>query len=110
TILTKQDGTIIASQNTSLAMNLKPEEFTAVRDGMVSFEGRQAGFVSEIRGGVRSARSIVGFADTGIQPDPLNLGWIVMVSQAEREATSATRAIGTFALAMVVLSCLTLVL
>jgi hypothetical protein len=110
TMLTRQDGTIIASQNTSLAMNLKPEEYAAVRDGMVSFEGRQAGFVSDVRGGARSARRIVGFADTGIQPDSLNLGWIVMVSQDEREATAATGAIGTFALAMVVLSCLMLIL
>jgi hypothetical protein len=106
-ILTKGDGTIIASQNTSLAINLKPEEYPAVRDGMGSLQSRQVGFITSTRG---SVRTIVGFADAGLKEDFLKLGWIVMVSQDQREATAAIGPIGTFALTVVALSCLMLIL
>jgi len=107
-ILTKDDGSVIASQNAILSMNLKSEEYAAVRGAMGSLQGRQTGFiVASMRGG---SRSIVGFADAGLKQNYRNLGWIVVVSQEEREATAAIRGIGSFALLMVCLAGLMLTL
>jgi hypothetical protein len=104
-ILTKGDGTVIMAPGVTLANGLKSEEYIAVRDALADVQGRQAGYVmTDLFNG---RRNIVGFADTGPQENR-GLGWIVMVSQDMREATAPVRAVGNFALAMVILGLLML--
>jgi hypothetical protein len=104
TSLVKGDGTIISGPNVNLSMKLKSEEFAIVRDAMGTLEGRQTGYiVADMSSG---RRKLVSFADTGLKRDYTSLGWIVMVSQDMREAMAPVRAIGRFALLMVIFSSL----
>ena len=106
TILVKDDGTILAGPNVDLSMNLKSEEFAAVRDTMGTFEGREAGYiVADLRGG---KRSLVGFADLKAQKEIPRPGWVVLVSQDLKTATGPLRAISLFAFLMVLLGLLLL--
>jgi hypothetical protein len=85
-------------------MKLKSEEFAIVRDAMGTLEGRQTGYiVADMSSG---RRKLVSFADTGLKRDYTSLGWIVMVSQDMREAMAPVRAIGRFALLVVIFSSL----
>lgn len=106
TTLVKEDGTIVGGPGVNLSMNLKSEQFAAVRDSMGTPEGRQAGYVvADLRGG---KRSLVGFADAkpgGGIPQP---GWVTLVSQDVKTATAPLRAITLFAFAMVLLGLLLL--
>lgn len=105
-VLTKGDGTVIMAPGVTLANGLKSEEYIAVRDALADVQGRQTGYV--MTGLLTGRRNIVGFADTGPQQANRGLGWIVMVSQDMREATAPVRAVGNFALAMVILGLLML--
>ncbi len=103
TILVREDGTVISAPNVTTSMKLRSEESVAVRDALGSLQGRQAGYViATMRGGSR----IVGFADTGLKQLSPNLAWFVMVSQDEREALASVRALGHFAILMVVIGLL----
>jgi hypothetical protein len=78
-----------------------------VRDALGTLQGRQAGYVvANMKGGNR----IVGFADTGLKASYPNLGWLILVSQDEREALAPLLSIGHFAFLMVVLGLLMLTL
>jgi Cache domain len=103
TMLVKQDGTIISAPNVSPAMQMKSEEYGAVRDALGTLQGLQAGFVIA---GMRGGNRIVGFADTGLTPIYSNLSWFVMVSQSEREALAPVRTVGYFAILMVIVGLL----
>ena len=104
----KEDGTLIFGPDTSLSMNLKAAEYPAVNDAMGSIAGRTAGYViADVGGGLRN---LAGFADTELKRDYQTLGWLVIVSQDEREATAPNRAISRFALIMVFLGLLTTVI
>jgi hypothetical protein len=81
-------------------MKLKSEEFAIVRDAMGTLEGRQTGYI------VAYMSSADGIADTGLKQGYTSLGWIVMVSEDMREVTAPVRAIGRFALLMVIFSSL----
>jgi len=103
TMLVKEDGTVISAPNVTPAMQMKSEEYGAVRDALGTLQGRQAGYViASMRGGNR----IVGFADTGLTPSYSNLRWFVMVSQNERETLAPVRSVGYFAILMVVVGLL----
>jgi hypothetical protein len=103
-LLVKEDGTVISGPDVNLSMNLKSEEYAAVREAMGTLTGRQTGYVVA---GMRSGnRALVGFADTGLKQDYRNLGWVVVVAQDEQEATSPLRGVGQFALWMVFLAIL----
>jgi hypothetical protein len=103
TLLVKEDGTVISAPNVTPAMQMKSEEYGAVRDALGTLQGRQAGYViASMRGGNR----IVGFADTGLTPSYSNLSWFVMVSQNEHEALAPVRTVGYFAILMVVVGLL----
>ena len=106
TILVKDDGTIVAAPNVNLSMNLKSEEFAAVRDTMGTLQGRQAGYIlADLRGG---KRSLVGFADLKLRQEIPQPGWVIMVTQDLKAATAPLRAITIFAFAMVLLGLLLL--
>jgi hypothetical protein len=106
--LLKEDGTVIFGPDISLSMNLKAPEYSTVNDAMGSTAGRTTGYVvAQVGGGLRN---LAGFADTELKRDYNNLGWLVIVSQDEREATAPNRAISWFALIMVFLGLLTTVI
>jgi hypothetical protein len=91
TLLLKDDATIIAGPNISMATNVKSGEFAALRDAFGTLEGRQPGhLVADVVGG---DRRMIGFADTGLKRDYGNLAWYVVVSQQEREALSPVRGV-----------------
>lgn len=108
TIVAKSDGGIIAAPSVNLSMNLKSDEYAAIRDALGTIGGRQTGYiVVDLQGG---SRNIVGFADTGLKAGTSNLNWVVMISQDLRDAMAPVRAVGNFALVMVVLGLLMLIL
>lgn len=106
-ILVKDDGTVIGAPNVSPSMRLQSEEYTAVHDALGTLRGRQAGYIVA---STRSGRRIVGFADTSLKESYPNLGWLIMVSQDEREALAPGRNVGYFALLMGLLGLLMLTL
>ena len=107
TMLLKDDGTVISAPNVTPSLILKSDEYTAVRDALGTLEGRQAGYVVvSMKGGNR----IVGFADTGLKRTYPNLGWLIVVSQSEREALAPLRSVGHFAFLTVLLALLMLTL
>jgi len=107
TMLLKDDGTVISAPNVTPSLTLKSDEYTAVRDALGTLEGRQAGYVVvSMKGGNR----IVGFADPGLKGTYPNLGWLIVVSQGEREALAPLRSVGHFAFLMVLLALLMLTL
>lgn len=92
TTLVKEDGSVISAPEVNLSMNLKSQEFAAVRDALTTIQGRQAGnLVADVKG---SGRRVIGFADTGLTEDYKNLGWIVLVSDDSREAFASIRTVG----------------
>ena len=101
--LIKDDGTIIFGPDVSMLMNLKAREYPAVSDAITA-AGRATGYVvADIGGGLRN---LTAFADTELKRDYQNLGWMVIVAQDEREAAAPLRAIGLFALLMLILGLL----
>jgi len=106
-MLIRDDGTVISAPNMDPSLRLKSEEYATVHDVLGTPEGRQVGYVvASMRGGNR----IVGFADTGLKRAYPNLGWLILVSQNEREALAPLLGLGHFALLMVVLALLMLTL
>jgi len=103
TMLVKGDGTVISAPNVTPAMQMKSEEYGAVRDALGTLQGRQSGYVIA---GMRGGNRIVGFADTGLTPSYSNLSWFVMVSQSEREALAPVRTVEYFAILMVLVGLL----
>jgi Cache domain len=102
--LVKQDGTIIFGPDVSLPMNLKAREYPAVNEAIGSVAGRATGYVvADVGGGVHN---LAAFADTELKRDYQSLGWIVLVSQDEREASAPNRAVGWFAVLMAILGLL----
>ncbi len=107
TMLIRDDGTVISAPNMDPSLRLKSEEYPTVHDVLGTPQGRQMGYVvASMRGGNR----IVGFADTGLKRAYFNLGWLILVSQDEREALAPLLGLGHFALLMVVLALLMLTL
>ncbi len=106
-MLVQDDGMVISAPNMDPSLRLKSDEYATVHDALGTPQGRQAGYVvASMRGGGR----IVGFADTGLKKTYPNLGWLILVSQDEREALAPLLDLGHFALLMVVLSLLMLTL
>jgi hypothetical protein len=106
-MLVRDDGTVISAPNIDPSLRLKSDEYATVHDVLGTPQGRQAGYVAaSMRGGNR----IVGFADTGLKRAYPNLGWLILVSQDEREALAPLLGLGHFALLMVVLALLMLTL
>jgi hypothetical protein len=106
-MLVQDDGTVISALNMDPSLRLKSDEYAIVHDVLGTPQGRQAGYVvANMRGGNR----IVGFADIGLKRTYPNLGWLILVSQDEREALAPLRGLSRFALLMVVLAFLMLTL
>lgn len=92
TSLVKDDATVIVGPQVNLALELKSDEFRALRDAPQLLGPRQTGYLEADLG--RGGRRLIGFADTGLKQDYRNLGWIVLVSQDTREAYAPIRLAG----------------
>ena len=106
-MLIRDDGTVISAPNMDPSLRLKSDEYATVHDVLGTPQGRQAGYVVA---GMRGGNRIVGFADIGLKRAYPNLGWLILVSQDEREALAPLLGLGHFALLMVVLALLMLTL
>lgn len=101
------DGIQIAGLGVQPSNKLKSEEYIAVRQALATNQLRPSGHVvaSTSRG-----KRLIGFADTGLEQMYPNLGWMVLVSMDQRDATAPIRPVLYFAFLMVVLSLLMLTL
>ena len=104
-MLVTSKGMIVNAPNVTPDLRLMSEEFTAVRDAFGTAEGRQTGYV---KAATSNGACIVGFADTELKRSQPNLDWVILVSQAEREALAPVRILEQFAVVMVVLALLML--
>ena len=99
--LVNDDGTVISAPNADVFARAKSQEFDALRDQNVSFQGNQTGWQMA---SLQTGPHIVGFAATGLKQPFENLGWVVLVSQAEHQAAAPIRQLEHFALIMVILA------
>jgi hypothetical protein len=106
-LLVRGDGTVVSGPGVTPALNLKSEEFGAVHEALGTLEGRQDGYVTTV---TREGNRLVGFAETGLGHTYPNLGWLILISQDQREALAPVHTLGQFALLMAVLGLLMLTL
>ncbi|MCC6860675.1 MAG: cache domain-containing protein [Bryobacterales bacterium] len=106
TALVKEDGTFIYAPNVTLSMDLKSEEFAAIRDNAASLRGQPAGYLTAtLAGGVPT---LIGFADTGLKSEYARLGWTVLVAQDTRQAFAPIRGVVRLIAVLVLLGLLAL--
>jgi hypothetical protein len=86
--LLKADGTVIQAPDANLAMNVKSEEFVAIRDAGGLSGTRLKGHLMTTVG---STPVIIGYATTGLQEHHPRLAWSVAVAQDADEALAPTR-------------------
>ncbi len=106
-MLIRDDGTVISAPNMDPSLRFKSDEYATAHDVLGTPQGRQVGYVVASMGG---GNRIVGFADTDLKRAYPNLGWLILVSQDEREALAPLLGLGHFAFFMVVLALLMLTL
>ncbi len=92
TMLVKEDGTVIASPDITLAARMKSEEWDAVKDEIGTLQGRETGYLTASLS--RSGQTLISFADTGLKEHYPNLGWTVLVAQDARQALAPMRLVG----------------
>jgi len=99
-MLVNDDGTIVSGPNADVFAHVQSQEFAAIRDSLGSSQGSQNGW---IMASLRAGAHLIGYANTGLKKNYENLGWLVLVSQEERQATASIRQLGQFATLMVIL-------
>jgi len=104
--LVREDGTVIEAPGVTPGMQLKSEEYAAIRDALGSLRGRETGYIYTTLSNGQSY--LIGFADTGLKEAYPNLPWIVLASQEARELNSPVRNMVAFALAAMILALLML--
>ena len=103
-LLVGGDGTVISGPKVDLFANMKSDEFAVVRDSLGTLQGRQTGYVVRDTG---NGPRVIGYSGTGLKGNP---GWMVLVSQSERDALAPLRGLEQFAVLMVVLGIVMLTL
>ena len=104
--LVRDDGTVIEAPGITPSMQIKSEEYAAVRDALGSVRGRGAGYLyTNLANG---EQYLIGFADTGLKDAYPNLPWIVLASQEAREVTGPIRGMTIFALLIMIVALLVL--
>ena len=103
-LLVGADGTVISGPKVDLYANIKSDEFAAVRDSLGTLTGRQTGYVVRDTG---NGPRVIGYSSTGLKGNP---GWVVLVSQSERDALAPLRGLEQFAVLMVILGIVMLTL
>ncbi len=104
--LVRDDGTVIEAPQVTPSMNIKSEEYAAIRDALGSLRGREAGYIFATLSNRESY--LIGFADTRLKDAYPNLPWMVVASQEAREATEPVRGMIAFAVLVMILSLLML--
>ena len=104
--LVRDDGTVIEAPGITPSMQIKSEEYAAIRDALGSLRGREAGYIFTTLANGESY--LIGFADTGLKEAYPNLPWIVLASQEAREVTGPVRNMTVFALLVMILALLML--
>jgi hypothetical protein len=87
-LLVKEDGTVIGGRGVNLGMNVKSEEFEALRDAVPNLLSQPFGQATV---NLRNGRSLIGYADTGLKNDYRTVSGIVLVSQSDEEAFAPAR-------------------
>ncbi len=105
-VLVRDDGTVIEAPGITPSMQIKSEEYAAIRDALGSVRGRGAGYLyTNLANG---ELYLIGFADTGLKDAYPNLPWIVLASQEAREITGPARGMTLFALLVMIVALLVL--
>ena len=104
--LVRDDGTVIEAPGITPAMNIKSEEYAAVRDALGSLRGRQTGYLFATLSNGQSY--LIGFADAGLKEAYPTLPWTVLASQEAAEVTGPIRNIIVFAVLLMILAFLML--
>lgn len=99
-MLVNDDGVIVSGPNADVFAHVQSQEFGAIRDSLGSPQGSQNGWAMAA---LSAGPYLVGYANTGLKKNYQNLGWLVLVSQEEHQATASVRQLGQFAMLMVVL-------
>jgi hypothetical protein len=99
-MLVNDNGAIVSGPNADVFARVQSQESAALRDSLGSTEGSQNGWLTA---DLPAGRHLVGYANTGLKKNYDNLGWLVIVSQEERQAIASTRQLGQFAMLMVIL-------
>jgi Cache domain len=105
--LVKDDGTVIHAHGVTPSMRMKSEEYRAIQDALGTVQGREAGYLQATL--PNRETYLIGFADTGLKQAYPNLGWIVIASLDEREASGPIRTMAQFALLVLILGLLMLI-
>jgi hypothetical protein len=87
-LLVKSDGTVIYAPNVSLSMNLKSDEYAAIRDAAPNL---RTGYLNATLAG--AGPTLIGFAATGLEENYKNLGWTVLVTQSSQQAFAPIRGV-----------------
>lgn len=106
-LLVHENGNVVSGPNADVFARVKSEEFAAVRDDLSALQGSQNGWAAAT---LRSGPYLIGYANTGLKKNYDNLGWVVVISQDERQSTAPIRQVGYFALLMVVMAFVMLLL
>ena len=104
--LVRDDGTVIEAPGITPTMNIKSEEYAAIRDAMGSLHGRQTGYLSATLSNGQSY--LIGFADAGLKDAYPTLPWTVLASQEATEVTGPIRNMIVFAVLLMILAFLML--
>lgn len=99
-MLVNDNGIIVSGPNADVFARVHSQEFAAIRESLGSLEGSQNGWAMA---NLPAGQYLVGYANTGLKKNHENLGWLVLVSQEERQATASIRQVGQFAMLMVIL-------
>ncbi len=104
--LLRDDGSVIEAPGVTPSMNVKSEEYAAIRDALGTVHGRGAGYLYATLSNGESY--LLGFADTTLKDAYPNLPWILVASQDTREVTAGIRSMTAFALLVMILALLLL--
>lgn len=98
--LVNENGLIVSAPNADVFAQNKSQAFDAVRDSL----GPIATQTGAQKANLPHGPYLIGYAGSGLKQLSDNLGWIVLVSQDEHQATAPIRQLVHFALIMVILA------
>ena len=104
--LIRDDGTVLSAPGITPSMTIRSQEYVAIKDALGTVQGRQAGYIDATLSDGKTY--LIGFADTGLKAAYPNLGWIVVASQTQQEASGPVRNMAYFAMLMLALGLLML--
>lgn len=99
--LVNEDGTIVSAPNADVFARTRSQAYDGLRDSIATIQPTQNGAQ---KANLRNGPYLIGYSGTGLKQLSDNLGWIVLVSQDEHQATAPIRQLVHFALVMVILA------